>query len=304
MTHLCLRLRSGQMEKNSKISQIAGKIQPYVFLLPAVIVLLAVTIFPLIYSLNISFRSVTLLKLSHQPFVGLSNYIQIFRDPRFYNALQKTAIFCVALPLQFSIGLALALLADYLPGKGSFKILFLLPLIVAPIAVALVWRFMFNPNRGIINYFLEAMGFSAIPWLSRSGTAMASVVLVEVWQWTPLFFLVLYTGLKNVPLEPLEAAMVDGASRYELFRFVKLPFLKPLILITVLIRLIDVLKNFDLFFGLTQGGPGVSTEVLNLYIYKAGFKWFKLGYSASLSYILLIIIILVSSILVRRFRTE
>lgn len=304
MTHLCLRLRSGQMEKNSKISQTAGKIQPYVFLLPAVIVLLAITIFPLIYSLNISFRSVTLLKLSHQPFVGLSNYIQIFRDPRFYNALQKTATFCVALPLQFSIGLALALLADYLPGKGSFKILFLLPMIVTPIAVALVWRFMFNPNRGIINYFLQAMGFSAITWLSRGGTAMASVVLVEVWQWTPLFFLVLYTGLKNVPLEPLEAAMVDGASRYELFRFVKLPFLKPLILITVLIRLIDVLKNFDLFFGLTQGGPGMSTEVLNLYIYKAGFKWFKLSYSASLSYILLIIIILISNILIRRFRTE
>jgi len=293
-----------QMGRNGKISHITRKIQPYVFLLPAVIVLLAITIFPLVYSLNLSFRSVTLLKLHHQPFVALSNYIQIFRDPRFYNALQKTAIFCTVLPLQFFIGLLLALLADYIPGKGSFKMLFLFPMIIAPIVVALMWRFMFNPNRGIINYFLETMGFNGIPWLSQGSTAMMSVIMVEVWQWTPLFFLVFYTGLRNVPLEPLEAAMVDGASRYQLFRFVKLPFLRPLILITLLIRLMDVLKNFDLFFGLTQGGPGIKTEVLNFYIYMVGFRFFKLGYSASLSYILLLVIILMSNVLIRFFRTE
>jgi len=171
LTHLCLKFMVDQMQRNGKISHIAAKIQPYVFLLPAVIVLLAITIFPLIYSLNLSFRSVTLLKLHHQPFVALSNYIRIFRDPRFYNAFQKTAIFCIVLPLQFFIGLFLALLADYIPGKGSFKMLFLFPMIIAPIVVALMWRFMFNPTRGIINYFLETMGFNGIPWLSQGNTA-------------------------------------------------------------------------------------------------------------------------------------
>jgi len=292
------------MKKDSKTRHVALRIQPYIFLLPAITILLATTIFPLIYSLNISFRSVTLLRLHQQPFVGLSNYIEIFRDPRFYNALQKTVIFCVVLPLQFFIGLALALLCYYLPGKGAFKMFFLLPMIIAPIVVALMWRFMFNPTRGIINYFLQTIGLSAVPWLSHSQIAMVAVIIVEVWQWTPFFFLVFYTGLKNVPLEPLEAAMVDGASRYQVFKFIKLPFLKPLILVTLLIRLMDVLKNFDLFFGLTQGGPGTSTEVLNFYIYIVGFKWFKLSYSASLSYILLVIIILLSNLLIRIFRAE
>jgi len=281
-----------------------GRNEVYVFLLPAIMVLLLITIFPLLYSLNISLRSVTLLKLHQQPFIGLANYLEIFRDPRFYNALQKTLIFCVALPLEFFIGLALALLCDRIPGQGAYKMFFLIPMIIAPIVVSLMWRFMFNPNQGIINYFLQALGFNPIPWLSLANTAMLSVIIVEVWQWTPFFFLVLYTGLKNVPIEPIEAAMVDGASRYQMFRFVKFPFLKILILVIILIRLMDILKNFDLFFGLTQGGPGNSTEVLNFYTYIVGFKFFKLGYSSSLSYILLVIIIILSNILIKKFRTD
>ncbi|MCX6089221.1 MAG: sugar ABC transporter permease [Candidatus Atribacteria bacterium] len=276
----------------------------YVFLLPAILVLLALTIFPLIYSLNISFRNVTLLKLNQQPFVGLANFLEIFKDPRFYNAILKTLIFCIALPFEFFIGLGIAVLYDRLPRQGALRMLFLIPMIIAPIVVALMWRFMFNPNQGIFNYFLQTMGWKAIPWLSESGTALASVIMVEVWQWTPFFFLVLYTGLRNVPLEPIEAAMVDGASRYKVFRFVKFPFLKTLILVTILIRLMDILKNFDLLFGLTQGGPGISTEVLNFYTYIVGFKWFKLGYSSSLSYVLLVIIIIISNIFIKIFQRE
>lgn len=286
------------------IKGFSKRIEVFVFLLPAIIVLLIITIFPLIYSFNISLRTVTLLKLHQQPFVGLANYIEIFKDPRFYNALQKTLIFCVALPIEFFIGLGLALLCDRIPGQGAFKMFFLIPMIIAPIVVSLIWRFMFNPTQGIINYFLQTMGFPQVSWFSNSITAMLSVIIVEVWQWTPFFFLVLYTGLKNVPIEPIEASMVDGASRYQMFRFVKYPFLKILILVTVLIRLMDILKNFDLFFGLTQGGPGISTEILNFYTYMVGFKFFKLGYSSSLSYILLIIIIILSNVLIKRFKTE
>jgi multiple sugar transport system permease protein len=276
------------------------RIEPYIFIGPAILILLVVTIYPLIYSFNISLRSVSLLDLSSRPIIGLNNYLEAFKDLTFWTAIKNTTIFSLVLVVEFVFGFGLALLINYTLRIGRVvKVFLMAPMMVAPVVVSLMWRFMYNTNYGIINYFLTSIGMPRISFLNSPGTAMLSVMIVDIWQWTPFFFVILYAGLQSLPKDPYEAAAIDGASPFQSFIYITLPLFRSLITIAVLIRLMEILKTFDLFYILTQGGPGLSTEVLSYYIYRVSFKWFELGYGAALSFILIIIVTLISLGIIR-----
>ncbi|MEW6207924.1 MAG: sugar ABC transporter permease [Acidobacteriota bacterium] len=262
---------------------------PYLLIAPAVAVLLALSIYPLLYIIKISFQtgSGETVKWS------LANFTRLFSDSFFRDALLHTLIYAAAaLTLEFLIGLSLALLVDRpLRGRNVFRAVLLIPMMLPPVVVGVVWRLMFNPNFGAINGTLKSLGANTeqLTWTASPALALFSVICVDVWQWTPFMFLILLAGLQSIPQEPYEAAMVDGASWRQTFFHVTLPLLKPAILIALLLRTMDLLRVFDQIFILTEGGPGFATETVSLYIYRAAFRFFDFGYAAAMSFALLVL---------------
>jgi multiple sugar transport system permease protein len=270
-------------------------------LAPTVLVLLGLTIYPLIYAARLSLQSDT----------GqwtLANFARLLTDRFFGQALGQTFIYAaVSLTIEFLLGLGLALLLDrQIRGRHFFRSLLLVPMMLPPVVVAVIWRLMYNPNFGAINGTLQQFGLDAsgLTWIASPHWALLSVILVDVWQWTPFMFLVLLAGLQAIPQEPYEAAMIDGSSAWQTFRHVTLPLLKPAILIALLLRTMDLLRVFDQIFILTQGGPGFATETISLYIYKTAFRFSDFGYAAAMSFVLLLITNVVSMGFIRLLKGQ
>lgn len=270
-------------------------------LAPAVIVLLLLTIYPLIFAIKVSLQTPA----------GrwtLANFTRLFGDHFFAVALWQTFIFTAsALVAEFALGLGLALLLDsQIRGRNFFRSLLLIPMMLPPVVVAVIWRLIYNPNFGTINGTLKGWGIntSNLTWIASPSMALPSVILVDIWQWTPFMFLILLAGLQAIPQEPYEAAMIDGSSAWQTFWHITLPLLKPAILIALLLRTMDLLRIFDQVFILTQGGPGFATETISLYIYKTAFRFFDFGYAAAMSFVLLILINVVSIGYIRSLRRQ
>jgi multiple sugar transport system permease protein len=189
-------------------------------------------------------------------------------------------------------------------GNRLVRTLLLIPMMLAPIVAGLIWRFMYNPQIGIVNYLLRLIHVKGPIWLGDPSVAMPAVVLVDVWQWAPFMFLMLYAGIASLPVDVFEAATVDGASAAQRFFLITLPLLRPIILVAVVIRVIDTLRIFDTIFVLTRGGPANITEVLSIYTYKVGMNFFRIGYATTMSYFLLVIITLVSKLFVDRLEGQ
>ena len=187
---------------------------------------------------------------------------------------------------------------------GLIRTILILPTMMTPVVVGLIWRFMYNPELGMANYLLSFLGLGPFNWLGNRHLAMYAVMFADIWQWTPFMALVMLAGLQALPDEPFEAASIDGASGLQMVRYITLPLLRPTMLVAVLIRLMDAFKSFDLIFVLTGGGPGMTTEVLSFHIYRTGFKFFHMGYAAAMSYVMLVIVVLVSQILIRFLARE
>jgi multiple sugar transport system permease protein len=264
----------------------------YLLLAPTVTVLLALSIYPLIYSIKISFQT-------GSGNATLENFRRLFSDQFFLSALLHTFVYAaIALTIEFFIGLGLALLLnEKMRGRNAFRALFLLPMMLPPVVVGVVWRLMLNSNFGALNGTLKGLGIGteALTWTASPKLAMASVIMADVWQWTPFMFLILLAGLQAIPQEPYEAALIDGSSTLQTFRNVTLPLLKPAILIALLLRTMDLLRVFDHIFILTEGGPGFATETLSLYIYRTAFRFSNFGYAAAMSFVLLLITNLISA---------
>ncbi|HEU4391620.1 MAG TPA: sugar ABC transporter permease [Blastocatellia bacterium] len=282
-------------------TRLTDRLLPYLLLAPAVVMLLALTAYPLVYALEISLRSAA----------GdwtTANFTRVTGDRFFGIAFVQTLVYTgAALAAEFSFGLILALLLDsQIRARNFFRALLLTPIMLPPVVVGVIWRLMLNPNFGVINGTLTSTGVNVTPltWLASSKLALLSVIVVDVWQWTPFMFLILLAGLQAIPQEPYEAAMIDGASWWQAFLHITLPLLKPAILVALLLRTIDLLRIFDQIFILTQGGPGFATETVTLYIYKTAFRFFDLGYAAALSLLLLVFVNLVSMVYVRWLRRE
>jgi multiple sugar transport system permease protein len=272
---------------------------PALFLAPALAVLLALSIYPLIYSVTISLQHETAAGVTW----GLRNFTRLLTDNFFWTAMAHTFVYAAAaLTCEFLLGLGLALLLNnQIRGRGFFRASLLVPMMLPAVVVGVVWRLMLNPNFGAVNGTLKqfAIDTETLTWTASPKLAMLSVIAVDVWQWTPFVFLVLLAGLQAIPQEPYEAALIDGSSRWQTFRHVTLPLLKPSILIVLLLRTMDLLRVFDQIFILTEGGPGFATETISLYIYRTAFRFFDFGYAAAMSFVLLALTNVISALYIR-----
>ena len=278
------------------------------FVAPTVFTLLCIVIFPLIFSLSLSLHDWNIFRQEGWQWRGLGNYADIlFLDPYFRQSLKVTVFFLLGtVPLQFILGLAVALILYRITRKiiGFLRTTLIVPAIMTPIVVGIIWRLMYNPDLGMLNYLLSLIGLPPVNWTGMPMSALPSVMMADIWEWTPFMALILLAGLQALPREPYEAAVVDGASNWQTFRYITLPLLSPVMLVAILIRLMDSFKTFDLIFVLTQGGPGMSTETMNYYTYRYGFKFFHMGYASALSWLLVIIVTVISIILVRTIRSR
>ncbi|OCO99111.1 MULTISPECIES: sugar ABC transporter permease [unclassified Ensifer] len=262
------------------------------FIWPALLIVLLISIFPLVYSLTTSFMSMRLVPPTPARFVGLGNYIDLLQNPRFWHVAGTTTLIAfISVGLQYVIGLSVALaLNSKVPGEGIFRVSFLLPMLVAPVAVALIARQVLNPTMGPLNELMTALGFPNLPFLTQTSWALGSIIAVEVWQWTPFVILMLLAGLQTLPDDVYEAAALENATPWQQFRDITFPMLLPISVAVVFIRLIESYKIIDTVFVMTGGGPGISTETLTLFAYQEGFKKFNLGYTSALSFLFLIVI--------------
>lgn len=268
----------------------------WVFPAPAMIVLFVLTILPLAFNLALSTQDRSVSDALPSSFVGLGNYTAALGDPRFWNAVKLMFQFTlIAVPMQLVLGLALALLLNRsMRASGLVRAVVLLPMISTPVAVALIWALMMDPNLGILNHFLQSLGLERSLWLADARLAIPALALVDIWQWTPLVSLILLAGLQTMPDEPFEAARIDGASPWQVFRFITWPMLQPAVFAALTLRLIDALKTFDIIEVMTQGGPGNASETLNVYAYHTGFEFLRVGYTAALLTLLLVIVAVVA----------
>jgi len=224
--------------------------------------------------------------------VGSEAFVAAFRDPAVWRSLVTTLIFagvCVTAEMVLGIALALAL-EGQLRAMAFFRTLFILPMMIAPIAVGLTWRYLFDAQFGLLNALLEVLGSGPVAWLAQENTAFAAIIIADIWQWTPFVFIMMIAGLANVDGAVLEAARIDGATWWQATRRVKLPMVMHVIAITLLMRLIDAFRVLEVIYILTFGGPGDSTEILSLHIYKTAFVGQRLGSAAAISVLLLLVV--------------
>jgi multiple sugar transport system permease protein len=278
-----------------------GQLGAWVLMAPALVVLLVMTVVPAVYLLYSSFRSESLLGGSGS-FVGLQNYRDAVSDPGQRHALGITVAFVVAaVVVETVLGLLLAVpLAAQSRSNNIAVTVMLLPFAVTPVVSALITRELLNPNYGWIDYFMGLVGLpSHVEWLSNPTTAWIAVLGLDVWQWTPFVALILMAGLQSLPQDPVEAAALDGAGPWQTFRYITLPMLTPFLAIAVVLRTIQAFKTFDSFKVLTGGGPGTSTEILNLNIYRVALQSFRTGAAAAVAILFLILLTLLVPVLLR-----
>lgn len=287
--------------------EISDRTLKWLFLLPSVAILAFLALYPFFMGIWMSVHEWPLAADAH-PWVGFSNYEALLGEERFRNSLEKTAIFTgVSVILETLIGVGLALYLRSLTEKWRpiFRTIFILPMVMTPIATGLMWRLMLNGQIGVVNWLIETvLGTSAPEWTSSADLAMATLIMIDIWQWTPLIIMIVFAGLLSVPETLYEAARVDGAPRLAIFRHITLPHIKYMIAIAVVFRLMRSFRSFDIIWLVTQGGPGTSTEILNVYLYRVAFVNLQGGKAAALGLILLAITIGVTMGIIRTVGIE
>lgn len=269
----------------------------WLFSLPAVLIIAGVIVFPWLFTLYMSTQD---WKIGGGPeFVGLQNFAELFRDARFIESMGHTfyyTVLAVVLPILFGTAAALVFHREF-PFRGLLRTIFVMPMMATPVAVALVWTMMFHPQLGVLNYLLSLVGIGPQAWVYSPGTVIPTLIMVEVWHWTPLVMLIVLGGLAGLPREPYESALIDGANAWHMFRHITLPLVWPFIMVAIVIRTIDALKAFDTIFVITQGGPGTASETLNIFLYLQAFQFYKIGYASAVVVIFFVIIIMLSLLL-------
>lgn len=283
-----------------KATPLSKKITPFLFVLPAVLTLFSITIYPMLYSLYLSLFNYNP-TVPIKEFVGLTNYIEILRDPEFVSAAYFSLFFTgVGVGIEFALGLGIALLLGTKPkGVSIFKVLILLPMMVSEIVVGVTFMLMYQPGMGVIDYLLSLIGIRNVLWLSDPNLARWAVVIADIWNWTPFMALVLLAGLESLPTAPYEAALIDGATRFKTFIHITLPLLRPIIAVALLIRLIFSLRTFGLIVGLTAGGPGIATRNLSYYIFMEALRFWNVGRASAASWIFIIAVMLLGMYLIK-----
>lgn len=267
------------------------------FVIPALVVIAAVIIFPWVFTLWMSVNKWTLGQ--SQSFAGFSNYVRLATDLRFWEALWHTVLYTgLSVIAPVFLGTLAALIFDaQFPLRGLLRGIFVMPMMATPVAVALVWTMMFHPQLGVLNYLLSFIGIGPQEWIYNQLSVIPSLVLVETWQWTPLVMLIVLGGLASVPREPYESAEIDGANAWQKFRYLTLPMIAPFLMIAIIIRSIDAVKSFDIIYAMTQGGPGTASETINIYLYNTAFSYYDIGYGSAMAVIFFMLIVALSFVL-------
>jgi multiple sugar transport system permease protein len=277
---------------------------PWLFPAPAIAFVALLMVFPVLYTLYLSFTNWNLTSGMPAAFVGFRSYARMLVEPRFLDALGRTFAFtALAVALEGLLGVAAALILHRaFVGKGVAKLLLLLPLVATPVAVGIVFNLFFDPTIGLLNFVLTSLGLPPGLWVSHQKTVLVSLVLVDVWQWTPMITLIVLAGLAGLSDEPVEAARIDGASEWQIIRWVTIPMVLPVILTALILRLIDALKTFDIIFAMTGGGPGYASETLNILGFKYSFEYFRMG-QAAVILVVLFCVVFACSLLIMRLRS-
>lgn len=269
------------------------------FIAPAAMVVVAVILFPWVFTL---FMSVMQWKLGgERTFVGLANYERLFTDTRFGLAVLRTLWFtllAVIFPMILGVAAALAF-AKKFPLRGLARTLFILPMMATPVAAALVWTMMFHPQLGVLNWMLTSLGLPPSQWVYHADSVILTLVMVETWHWAPLVMLIALGGLAALPADPFEAARIDGASAWQAFRHITWPLLLPYVAVAAIMRVIDALKTFDTIFVITSGGPGTASETINIYLYLQAFAFYELGYASAMVVVFFALIIGLAFVMLR-----
>jgi multiple sugar transport system permease protein len=274
----------------------------FLLISPAVVVLLAINLFPIVYAVYISFHHWTLARPQPPRFAGWFNYEEALTDDRFINAIWVSLSFVtLAVAVEFILGFLLAFVFHArLRGLATLRKISMLPVMVMPLVVGLVWFYMFNENFGVVNWLVTLFGSPRLPLLTHDTLALWSLVIADVWQWTPFVMLVLFAALQSLPEYVYEAARMDGLSGWQIFWRITLPLLRPAIWVVLILRVVDAFRMVELVFMMTKGGPAGYTEVLPWYLYTTGFLSLDLGYAAAMAVLMMILVTIVSQFFVRR----
>jgi multiple sugar transport system permease protein len=267
------------------------------FVVPAALVVFVVIVFPWIFTLYMSVHEWRV--GSPTIWVGLDNYARLFTDSRFGWSIIRTLYFtvlAVVFPMVIGIAAAVCFSRDF-RFRGVARTIFIMPMMATPVAVALVWTMMFHPQLGVLNYLLTSVGLPPGTWSYDANTVIPTLVLVETWQWTPLVMLIVLGGLASLPMDPYEAAKLDGASSWQMFRHISLPMVWPHIVVALVIRTIDALKAFDTIFVISNGGPGTASETLNILLYLEAFSYYDMGYASAIVVVFFVLILMISLVL-------
>ena len=270
----------------------ANRLTPYMFMAPAAIIMLIALMYPLGYMMWGSLRDWDPTQtIGEAEFVGLRNYVSLWNDPNFWESLGVTlkfAFFVVTFEMLIGVGLALLLDRD-IRGMSILRTMFILPMMIAPVVVGLMWRYMYHPTVGTFNRTLDSLGLPKIDWLGQH--ALTSVIIADIWQWTPFIFILALAALQSLPRSALEAARIDGATAWQQIWHIKLPLMMPVLIVTCLLRLIDAFKVLEVILVMTEGGPGLSTEILALRISRTATEFRELGVAAAMSNYLLLLLL-------------
>jgi multiple sugar transport system permease protein len=267
----------------------------FLFVAPAVIVLSLVILAPIVIAIITSFYDYTLIDRSLDKFIGLKNYFNSITNEKFIHSSIVTISFVLLVVLfEFLIGFLIAILLNQVEKfRNIYYFILLIPLLINPVVVGLIWRMFLHPQLGILNYVIGLIGIDPVNWLGDPQNAFITIIMVDIWHQVSFMIILLLAGLASIPEEPYEAARVDGANAFQQFRDITLTYMRPVIIITLLIRLIFALKTYDLIYIMTKGGPGDATDLISYYIYRSAFIGLDLGQAASMSVILLIIVCII-----------
>ncbi|NUO96607.1 MAG: sugar ABC transporter permease [Nonomuraea sp.] len=268
---------------------------------PALLLLAGMLLYPVLYTAWVSVSDFDLASFQPSGWVGWRNYEAVLHDPGFLDSLKVTGVYLViALPLQMVLGFAIAFLLNVAwRGRGVLRALFLIPMVVAPVVAGGVWRMLLDPLWGVVNYALGLVGVGPVEWIGDPTLAMASLIIIDTWRWTPFVVLIASAGIMALPGDVYEAARSDGAGRWATLRHITLPLLVPVMAAAFVVRWLGAVKMFDIALAATRGGPGNATNVINLYIYEKGFKSLEFGSASSMATIVLVLTMLITFVLFR-----
>ncbi len=288
----------------SAVARYVDRRQRFFFPAPAVAVLFLIIVLPIAFNLYLMFTKWTV-GLGEPRFIGWDNFVEILGDDRVWNGVKVMIYFSGAsLALELFFGLMIALYFNRtFRGSEAVQAIYIIPFAATPVAVALIWRIMLNPEIGVINYLLTSIGLPSGLWVASPDTVIATLVMVDVWKWTPMITLIVLAGLKSLPHDPYEAARIDGCNALQIFWYITLPLIRPVLIAALMLRSLDNLKEFDMIYTITQGGPGIASETLYLYSYNVSFGFFKAGYGSALM-VIVFLVVLVFNVLMNRLRGD